>query len=80
MYRFISWVNFQLYGADFGWGKPIWVSTAALLFKNVVIFIETSVGSGLEAWVTMDEQDMTIFEQNQELRSFVSSVFVLQLI
>lgn len=74
VFRFISWANYRLYEADFGWGKPIWVSTAALAFKNIIIFIETRVNSGLEAWVTMEEQDMDIFEQNQELRSFVSSI------
>ena len=52
----------------------MWVSIAAMLFKNVIIFIETRVGSGIEAWVIMDEQDMKVFEHNQELRSFVSSI------
>lgn len=75
IYRFVSWAaNLQLYEADFGWGKPIWESTAGFPFKNVIIFIETRVGYGLEAWVSMDEQDMTIFEHSQELRSFVSSI------
>ncbi|XP_075663422.1 akuammiline synthase 2-like [Castanea sativa] len=74
VFRFISWANYRLYEADFGWGKPIWVSTAPLAFKNIIIFIETRVNSGLEAWVTMEEQDMDIFEQNQELCSFVDSI------
>ena len=74
VFRFISWANYRLDEADFGWGMPFWVSTAALAFKNIIIFIETRLNSGLEAWVTMEEQDMDIFEQNQELRSFVSSI------
>ncbi|KAM3751923.1 hypothetical protein ACB098_04G148600 [Castanea mollissima] len=73
-FEVFSWANYKLYEADFGWGKPIWVSTAALAFKNIIIFIETRVNSGLEAWVTMEEQDMDIFEQNQELCSFVDSI------
>ena len=68
VFRFISWANYRLYEANFGWGKPFWVSTAALAFKNIIILIKTRVNSGLDqAWVTMEEQDMDIFEQNQEL-------------
>ena len=74
VYRSISWANFKLYEPDFGWGRPMWISIDALLFKNFIIFIETRVGSGIEAWVIMDEQDMKVFEHNQELRSFVSSI------
>lgn len=77
VFRFISWANFRLHEADFGWGKPIWVSTAGSAFKNTIVFIEKfTVGDdhdhGIEAWVSMDEQDMSIFEHNQDLCSFVS--------
>ncbi|XP_040986434.1 stemmadenine O-acetyltransferase-like [Juglans microcarpa x Juglans regia] len=76
VFRFISWAKFRLHEADFGWGKPIWVSTAGSAFKNTIVFIEKLTGDdhdhGIEAWVSMDEQDMSIFENNQDLCSFVS--------
>ncbi|XP_050225451.1 stemmadenine O-acetyltransferase-like [Mercurialis annua] len=41
IYRFTSLRKFELYEADFGWGKPVWVSSAELAFKNVIMLIET---------------------------------------
>lgn len=74
VFSFISWAKFWLNEADFGWGKPVWVSTAGSAFKNTIVLIEITVGDdhGIEAWVSMDEQDMSIFKHNQDLCSFVS--------
>ncbi|KAG6686317.1 hypothetical protein I3842_11G010900 [Carya illinoinensis] len=36
VFRFISWAKLRLHEADFGWGKPIWVSTAGSAFKNTI--------------------------------------------
>lgn len=35
----------------FGWGNPLWIGWVSLPFKNVVIFIDTNSGDGIEAWV-----------------------------
>ncbi|KAH7865448.1 hypothetical protein Vadar_006829 [Vaccinium darrowii] len=53
-----SWCRFPFYESDFGWGKPVWVSTASWGFSNMVVLID-SVGDvgGIEAWITMDEFD-----------------------
>ncbi|KAF2293219.1 hypothetical protein GH714_040558 [Hevea brasiliensis] len=72
IYRFTSLRKFQLYEADFGWGKPAWVSSARLTFKNVVVLIENRIGDRVDAWVTLEEQEMEIFQRNQELLSFDS--------
>ncbi|KAJ9163858.1 hypothetical protein P3X46_023486 [Hevea brasiliensis] len=72
IYRFTSLRKFQLYEADFGWGKPAWVSSAGLTFKNVVVLIENRIGDRVDAWVTLEEQEMEIFQRNQELLSFDS--------
>ncbi|WCJ36218.1 HXXXD-type acyl-transferase family protein [Euphorbia peplus] len=74
IYRCTSLRRFQVYEADFGWGKPIWVSSAGLTFKNVVFLIESRDGNRIEAWVTLDEHEMAIFERNEELLSFDSTV------
>ena len=46
----------------FGWGNPVWIGWVSLPFKNVVIFIDTNSGHGIEAWVHLNEKDMAKFE------------------
>ncbi|KAG5107479.1 hypothetical protein JHK84_044386 [Glycine max] len=69
---FSSWCNFGYYEADFGWGKPTWVSGvgsigSVSMFMNLIILVDTRLGDGIEAWVTLDEEDMTHLEANTEL-------------
>ncbi|TKY63954.1 Vinorine synthase [Spatholobus suberectus] len=71
-FGFSSWCNFGFYEADFGWGKPTWVSGVGSVgsisvFMNLIILVETRLGDGIEAWVTLEEQDMTHLEANPEL-------------
>ncbi|XP_027155705.1 BAHD acyltransferase At5g47980-like [Coffea eugenioides] len=66
-----------LYEADFGWGKPIWAclgsgDTDPYGVGNLVILMDTRSGEGIEAWVTVKEELMAIFEKNQELLAFAS--------
>lgn len=40
-FGFSSWSHFGYYGADFGWGKPVWVSSIGLtasVFMNVIVY------------------------------------------
>ncbi|KAL5997339.1 hypothetical protein ACLOJK_008269 [Asimina triloba] len=69
---FSSWCRFGLYDADFGWGKPTWISLAQTPFKNLIILMETRSGDGIEAWVSMDAEEMAAFEQDEDLLSFIS--------
>jgi len=71
-YSFSSWVRFGFYETDFGWGKPCYVRTIGVPIKNVVIFMATKAGDGIEAWITLTTRDMVHFEQNPELLQFVS--------
>ncbi|KAL0397401.1 UNVERIFIED_CONTAM: Stemmadenine O-acetyltransferase [Sesamum calycinum] len=34
---FSSWCRFPMYEVDFGWGKPVWACTTALLVSNLAI-------------------------------------------
>ncbi|KAI3915230.1 hypothetical protein MKX01_035489 [Papaver californicum] len=71
--HFSSWCRFSLYEADFGWGKPASLSICKLAFKNLVFLLDTSSGDGgVEAWVSLTKEDMTIFEHNEELLAIVS--------
>jgi shikimate O-hydroxycinnamoyltransferase len=74
---FTSLCRFPVYEADFGWGKPVWVASARLLYKNLVGFFDTKSGNGIEVWINLDEEDMAKFEVDKELLAYVSSAKVL---
>lgn len=73
---FSSWCNFGFYEADFGWGKPVWLSSVdssgSVVFMNLVILVETRLGDGIEAWVSLDEHDMALLECQPEFLDFVT--------
>ena len=69
---FTSLCRFPVYEADFGWGKPAWVGSAKLLYKNLVTFFDTKVGNGIEVWINLEEADMAKFEVDNELLAYVS--------
>ncbi|KAJ6721986.1 F21J9.9 [Salix viminalis] len=65
--NFTSLCRFPLYEADFGWGKPVWVGCPSLTFKNLVVFMDTASGDGVEALVHLKEEDMVKFQEDEEL-------------
>ncbi|KAL5790973.1 hypothetical protein ACOSQ2_005861 [Xanthoceras sorbifolium] len=67
VHKFSSLRNFPLYEVDFGWGKPAWVSFAQRPYKGVML-IDTKSGDGVEAWVTMDEEEMNYFQNDPTIR------------
>ncbi|XP_055814704.1 stemmadenine O-acetyltransferase-like [Solanum dulcamara] len=67
---FTSLCKFPLYEADFGWGKPIWVGSARLATKNIIGFMDTKLGDGVEAWVNLEADDMAKFEADKKLLAF----------
>ncbi|KAM4109596.1 hypothetical protein ACJW30_03G131700 [Castanea mollissima] len=72
-FSFTSLCRFPIYEADFGWGKPVWVGSARLTFKNLVTFFDAKSGNGIEAWVNLKEDDMAKFERDEEFLTHVSS-------
>ncbi|XP_057432339.1 stemmadenine O-acetyltransferase-like [Lotus japonicus] len=73
-FNFTSLCRFPLYEADFGWGKPTWVGSAALTFKNLVVFVDAKNGGGIEAYVSMAVEDMAKFEADEELNACVKKI------
>ncbi|CAN4087721.1 unnamed protein product [Withania somnifera] len=57
------WCRFPWYEADFGWGKPFWVSSASRS-GEVIFLMDTKDGDGTEAWVSLKENDIVEFERN----------------
>lgn len=68
--RFTSWCGFAVYEIDFGWGNPCWVSTPGFGSIDTVILLDSTRPGGVEAWVTMADQDITRLQQDKELLSF----------
>ncbi|XP_015166090.1 salutaridinol 7-O-acetyltransferase-like [Solanum tuberosum] len=64
---------FPWYEADFGWGKPFWVSSVSKPFE-VFILNDTKDGDGIEAWASLKENEMTEFERDSEILSYTSKV------
>lgn len=71
-FGFTSLCRFPIYEADFGWGKPVWVGSTKLLYHNLVTFFDTKSGDGIEAWITLKEEDMAKFERDKEVLPYVS--------
>lgn len=77
---FTSWCRFPAYDADYGWGKPVWVSIIGVPQKNLIFFLGTKSGDGIEAWVNMLEEDIAIIETNYHLLHQVENTVKPQLI
>ncbi|KAL8514978.1 hypothetical protein ACS0TY_013894 [Phlomoides rotata] len=74
-FGFTSWCKLGFYGVDFGFGRPVWVASidaSGPFFMNLAVLVDTRCGDGIEAWVTMDEEEMSILEDDQEFTSFAS--------
>ncbi|MED6119801.1 hypothetical protein PIB30_015097 [Stylosanthes scabra] len=72
-FSFTSLCRFPLYDVDFGWGKPTWVGSPALTFKNLVVFCDTKIGGAIEAYVSLSMEDMAKFEADKDLLAFVNN-------
>ncbi|OMO81449.1 Transferase [Corchorus olitorius] len=75
VFIFTSLCRFPLYEADFGWGKPVWVGTVDRGMKNGVTFMDTVAGNGVEAWISLNEQDMEKFESDEEVLAYSQKPF-----
>ncbi|KAL6198909.1 hypothetical protein ACLB2K_028697 [Fragaria x ananassa] len=71
-YSCSNWCGFPFYETNFGWGKPSWVSIRSFPYKNTVILMDAKDGNGIEAHLTLLEEDMAIFESNKELLAYAS--------
>ncbi|KAK9990034.1 hypothetical protein SO802_025019 [Lithocarpus litseifolius] len=73
-FGFTSWLTFGFDEIDFGWGKPIWVGLVGEggSGRNLIVLQNTTSGNGIEAWVTLDENIMSILEQDTEFLAFAT--------
>lgn len=72
---FSSLRSLPVYEADFGWGKPVWVTSATLMYKNLVILIPAGPSSkDIVAYINLSAKDMAKLESDTEFTSFVSKM------
>ncbi|XP_008459937.2 BAHD acyltransferase BIA1-like [Cucumis melo] len=67
-----SWSRFEFYEADFGWGCPVWFIGGISMFSNFFLLLDTRDGKGIEALVSLSEEDMRLFECDEDLLEFGS--------
>ncbi|GLT97968.1 hypothetical protein SLE2022_155070 [Rubroshorea leprosula] len=66
-----SCCGFPYYEADFGWGRPKWIASAHKP-TDFVLMMDDSCGRGIEAWVTLEPDDMFRFRQDPDIIAFSS--------
>ncbi|XP_010044503.1 stemmadenine O-acetyltransferase [Eucalyptus grandis] len=71
--NFTSLCRFPMYESDFGWDNPTWVGSPALTFQNLVVFMDTKSGDGVEAYISLRVEDMAALESDEEFMEFVIS-------
>ncbi|NP_001295806.1 BAHD acyltransferase At5g47980-like [Cucumis sativus] len=67
-----SWSRFEFYEADFGWGCPVWFIGGISMFSNFFLLLDTKDGKGIETLVSLSEEDMSVFERDEDLLEFGS--------
>ncbi|XP_074275135.1 stemmadenine O-acetyltransferase-like [Silene latifolia] len=70
---FSSFRGLPVYEADFGWGKPVWVTSATLVFKDMVLIIAGDPSrQDTYVYVNLSPDEMSRLEADPEFNSFVS--------
>ncbi|TMX05092.1 hypothetical protein EJD97_002582 [Solanum chilense] len=70
VYATTSWCKLPWYEADFGWGKPFWVSPVGVnLIEGAIILMDTKDGNGVQLTICLKEKNMTEFEKHLHIFS-----------
>ncbi|XP_051119070.1 stemmadenine O-acetyltransferase-like isoform X2 [Andrographis paniculata] len=73
VFRFSSYCRFEFYRADFGWGKPVWVSSASYESRDcILLFDSIESQGGIDAWIIMADEDMARLEQDIDIHQFTT--------
>ncbi|GMJ12909.1 hypothetical protein like AT3G26040 [Hibiscus trionum] len=65
-----SCCRFSYYEADFGWGKPSWIASAHKAMEMVLLLDSGFNDGGIEAWVTLEPNNMARFEQDPDILAY----------
>ncbi|KAJ0034782.1 hypothetical protein Pint_25805 [Pistacia integerrima] len=70
-YFFTSACGMPIY-PDFGLGKPVRVTRKEAFAEEIISLMDTRDGDGIEAWISLEENDMKIFQQDPCIIAFTS--------
>ncbi|KAM6589533.1 hypothetical protein CsatA_012138 [Cannabis sativa] len=70
---FSSLCRFPLYDADFGYGEPIWVSSADRCYGNIFGFLDNKKCDKIEAYACFSPHEMAKLEVDKEFLSLLST-------
>ncbi|KAK9676662.1 hypothetical protein RND81_11G092000 [Saponaria officinalis] len=70
MLAFSNYSGLPVYESDFGWGKPVWVTSATLPMTKIVIFIPSQTATHVDVYVNLINEDMKTLESDHEFISF----------
>ncbi|KAL5569414.1 hypothetical protein UlMin_025989 [Ulmus minor] len=74
IFAFTAWNGF-FNDVDFGWGTPFWIGVLGKVgpaSRNLVVLIDSQWGNGIEAWITLEEKQMRVLENDGEFLAFAS--------
>ncbi|KAL0456515.1 UNVERIFIED_CONTAM: Stemmadenine O-acetyltransferase, partial [Sesamum latifolium] len=66
---FSSWCRYLVYEVDYGWGKPVSFCTSFTPRKNATYLLNSRSGDGIEALITMPQDEVEILESKIKLLS-----------
>lgn len=73
VFSFTSMCNFPIYDVmDFGWDRPVKVTIVDTPFVDCIVLMDTPSGDGIKAIVSLEEEAMRNFQENEELRTYAS--------
>ncbi|MCD7463126.1 hypothetical protein HAX54_050000 [Datura stramonium] len=70
LYKISSLCGYPFNNLDFGWGRPSRVTVPAIGDENTFFFMDSQSGDGIEAIVSLPENNVPEFENSKELLEF----------
>ncbi|XP_074369342.1 acyltransferase-like [Apium graveolens] len=73
VFSFTSMCNFPIYDVmDFGWDRPVKVTIVDTPFADCIVLMDTPSGDGIKAIVSLEEEAMRNFQEDEELLTYAS--------
>ncbi|KAJ1434980.1 Transferase [Sesbania bispinosa] len=67
VYKCSSWCKYRVLDVNFGWGKAVWMCSVNKLVSNTISLMDTRDNGGVEASLTLNEEEMALLEKHHEL-------------